>query len=202
MCNEDFDLRRAVTGQSARPHQVDEAGRAAKREVLRALAEDGCIFCNDQLRSSRNYFFWYVAESYSEPETIHRVQRSLGFCRRHTGELVAGAPRSTLSSVYRSILLPYLAALETAGTNSLTAKAFRQLIANLQPSASCPACETEQAAQERQGELLRRSLGDVEVQAAFAAKGAICIQHLLSVAPLLGWQELRHVSDSVLRHLP
>lgn len=156
-------------------------------ETLQGLATPGCLFCREELDSLRRDLFWFLNELYFEPQTIERMQRSHGFCRRHTVALLQAGPPSTIGRVCSWLLPPLLAALD-AGAQGSTG------LAPLLPSAGCSACEAS-AAGWTAGRALRDAWPDAEVQQALDGPAELCLAHCLEIAPTLSWEQLRRELD-------
>lgn len=172
--------------------------RSARDQLLHALSRPGCIFCREQAEALDRHFFWYLVEQYFEPSAIRRMQRSHGFCRRHTSHLLARGGPGTIGRIYLWMLPPYLAALRALETAELTAKSAPARLAALRPMAGCAACQAEAEAAERWLSPLRATLHDAEVRRALTAGFSLCLDHFLAIAPSLDWAQLRWTLEAVL----
>ncbi len=197
--------------------------RAAKQRVVHASTEPGCIFCSEQLHRLDTHFFWYLNELYFEPSAIERMQRSHGFCHRHTRHLLARGGPGTIGRIYLWMLPPFLDVLRSTESTALKGDAqgsprgrgqapalhaalrsprgsgqVPALHAALRPTRLCQGCETEK---EAPGPLLmdlRGTLEDPEVREALRGGPTICLEHFLALAPSLDWGQLADMLEVVL----
>lgn len=96
----------------------------AQVELLTWLAEEGCVCCTEQLASQQRFFFWYVTENYGDVATVARVRAGLGFCPRHTRQLVGRAEPAALSNIYEQVAGAGSAMVEQTETGATGAKAL------------------------------------------------------------------------------
>jgi hypothetical protein len=172
----------------------------ATAEILGLLRGPGCMFCEEEGRQLQNFYFWYLAEQYFEPYSIEHMQRSAGFCRRHTARFLALAPSSTVARVYVWMLPPYLERLR-----ALEAAPFGRhaaCVEALHPTAGCSACLLERDGCRSRQLRLSAALQDADVQAALERSAAVCLEHFLGLAWTLGWTDLRSATRGQLAVWP
>ncbi|MHB8554270.1 MAG: hypothetical protein ACYDCB_01185 [Candidatus Dormibacteria bacterium] len=165
-------------------------------EVVGWLGQGGCVRCAEELASQRRFFFWYISENYCAPETVDRVGASLGFCRRHTRQLVGLADPSTLGHIFEQIGRVALAAVEQAQSalpGRLTPAGLAQ---GLRPSQECLACQTERESGGRRVATLIRELPAPAVRSAFEEASPLCLEHLV-----WSWGELGEAAWPVARRI-
>ena len=143
------------------------------------LAQGGCIFCAEELASQRRFFFWYLTENYGAPVTVARVGASLGFCPRHTHQLVGRAEPSTIGHIFEQIGRGALAAVDRAQSALSDHWSPPGTAAGLRPSQKCLACQSESDSGQRRVATLARELSAPVVRSAFEAAHPLCLEHLV-----------------------
>lgn len=174
---------------------------SARAEILRRLAQSGCFLCREDLVSLGRFFFWYLAENYGDATTGSSMQRSHGFCRRHTRHLLARGQPSTIGSIYQYLVGPVVRSLRSIEPNAQSPRARERLVRSLLPIAVCPACANEQGACDRLLSSLRTGLHDSEVQDTLLSSSSICVRHFLHAAPVVRWDELQMLGRVTARTL-
>lgn len=181
-----------------RPHGKgrEEAGGAWQATILYGLKKPGCLLCRERADAEANYYFWFLNEQYGSPPAIERLQRSRGFCLRHTRHLVLrGAPSQT------SYVADYILRACGAWLRSLRIARAGDPPERLYPSVPCPACESERAAVGRFAWALAECLQRREVAEAYRASDGLCFPHFLEVAPLAGWETLADLVAKQIRRM-
>jgi hypothetical protein len=137
----------------------DQAQRAS---LLALLADPGCPLCRTVDQATNRYHFWFVHESFQQPETLAQLRSNLGMCPRHTRDLVKLRHSSALTTVLREVLPAAAARLA-------------------QPAArpGCPACGSAARAAAYQLSTIARLLDDQTVVEAYRAAGGMCVAHTL-----------------------
>lgn len=157
-------------------------------EALALLSRPGCVLCREGQLAVDRFFFWYLHEHYSEPQSLVRVEQSRGFCREHTKTLLDRASASTLACVYGHLFASALERLQQAERQlSSPSRSWEPapVAAALMPRASCPACASRDEHREYLVHLLRRTVSDPEVARALRSGPAICLAHFVEIAPYL-----------------
>jgi hypothetical protein len=141
------------------PRLDDQAERAT---LLALLADPGCPACRTIDQATSRYLFWFVNESFQQPEMLAQLRSNLGMCPRHTRDLVKMGEASVLTTVLREVLPTATARLA-------------------QPAArlGCPACGSVARAAAYQLSVLARLLDDQTVVEAYRAAGGMCVAHTL-----------------------
>lgn len=114
-----------------------------------------------------------------------RVRAGLGFCPRHTRQLVRRAEPAALSSIFEHVAGAGLAMFEMTETGVSGGKAPEELTAGLRPAGSCLACQSEMEAWRRRTRAITREITSEPVMAAITSSHPICLEHLLE-----SWGEL------------
>src|SRR4051812_32653150 len=79
--------------------------RHIRNQVLGLLSTPGCVFCRRERASLKRFLSLYLHEGYAQVENIQRMERSHGFCRRHTRSLLAEGASYTIASIYDSLIV-------------------------------------------------------------------------------------------------
>jgi hypothetical protein len=174
---------------------------AARAEVLHRLAQSGCFLCREELVSLDRFFFWYLTENYGDASTVSSMQRSHGFCRRHTRHLLARGQPSSIASIYQYLVGPVVRSLRSSASNVESPRVRERLVRSLLPIAVCPACADEHRACDRLLSSLRTGLHDSAVQDALLSSSSICVRHFLHAAPVLRWEEFQMLGRATVRTL-
>lgn len=185
-------LRALLTGGSS-----GDGSDYDRSRMLGLLSQAGCVFCREEKKTLKWFFFWYLHEGYSEPENLERMQRSRGFCPRHTKRLLADGLPQTIASVYLPLVSSAIEELRTSEKNDPSARPA----ARLAPEKRCPACANGERNLQHTLRSLRTALGDPKVRKAVGTTLAVCVPHLLEVASRLEWAELNLLVDETIRHL-
>jgi len=141
----------------------DQAERAT---LLALLAEPGCSVCRTVDQATSRYLFWFVNESFQQPETLAQLRSNLGMCPRHTRDLVKMGEASVLTTVLREVL-PAAAARLGPPTGR----------------PGCPACASAARAADYRLSVIARLLDDRTVVEAYRAAGGLCVAHTLQALP-------------------
>lgn len=130
--------------------------------MLALLADPGCPVCRTIDQATSRYLFWFVNESFQQPETLAQLRSNLGMCPRHIRDLVRMGQASVLTTVLREVLPAAVARLA-------------------QPAArpGCPACGSAARAAAYQLSTIARLLEDQTVIEAYRAAGGMCVAHTL-----------------------
>jgi hypothetical protein len=145
------------------PRFDDQAERAT---LLALLADPSCPVCRTIDQATSRYLFWFVNESFQQPETLAQLRSSLGMCPRHTRDLVKMGQASVLTTVLREVVPAAAARLA-------------------QPAAhpGCPACGSAARTAAYQLSTIARLLDDRTVVGAYRAAGGMCVAHTLQALP-------------------
>jgi hypothetical protein len=130
--------------------------------LLALLAGPGCPVCRTIDQATSRYLFWFVNESFQQPETLAQVRSNLGMCSRHTRDLVELAQASVVTTVLREVL--------PAAAARLAQPAERP---------GCPTCGSAARSAAYQLSVIARLLYDQIVVEAYRAAGGICVAHTL-----------------------
>ena len=162
-----------------------------RRRILTLLAEPGCLLCREEREAEDLFFKWYVIEKYSELECLERVEKSLGFCKRHTRALFSWSGFGIVAYLYRYLIAAALGRLSGV-ERALSAndhKSVKLDFTDLTSQSSCPVCVTMKEHSDWMVSLIRRTWRDPEVRCALEGH-SFDLMHILQVSSLLSWDEL------------
>lgn len=177
-----------------------------RAEILARLAKPGCLVCSEERENLSRYYFWFLNEQYASIPTIERLQRSRGFCLRHTRHLLEHGGPGRVSAVGEYVLrsaTEWLRAIRGGaasghrtprGAQGTTSDGFR-------PPVGCPGCEAERETRERYAWVIVSCLEEADIRAAFRASYGLCLPHFLEAAPLARWDTLQFLVEEQLRHV-
>lgn len=154
-------------------------------EVLRKLAQPGCVFCREEEEAEERFFMWYLAENYLFRESLNRMIRSRGFCRVHTQTFVGGGIPSTVAYVYRFLTSSALRTVEEAEHHATGRRDATNLARFLLPTETCLACARREAHVAYVQQRLARVLADLKSRPSLPPSPAVCLPHLRALAPHL-----------------
>ena len=172
-----------------------------KTKILSLLAEPGCLLCREERRAEDVFFAWYVIESYSEPVSLERVEKALGFCRRHTRVLLLRSGPGIVAYLYRYLIAGALDRLSGAERASSSTNSSKSVELDLMPQSSCPVCVTMKEHSDFTVSLIRRTWRNPEVRCRLEAKYPFDLMHILQVSSLLSWDELSFFTTFQRDHL-
>jgi hypothetical protein len=161
-----------------------------KRSVLALLADPGCPLCREERKAEDLFFVWYVIEKYSELECLERVEKSLGFCKRHTRALFSWSGSGIVAYLYHYLIEAALDRLADAERVLSTADSWESVKLDLMSESSCPVCATMKENSVWTVSLIRRTWRDPEVRCALEGQHSFDLMHILQVSSLLSWDEL------------
>jgi len=168
----------AIMRRGERMRRIGHAPRfddlAERATLLALLADPGCPVCGTIDQATSRYLFWFVNESFQQPETLAQLRSNLGMCPRHTRDLVKMGQASVLTTVLREVLPAAAAGLA-------------------QPAArlGCPACGSAARAAAYQLSVMARLLDDQTVVEAYRAAGGLCVAHTLQALPIVPTRHVR-----------
>ncbi len=176
--------------------------RVAKRDVLGVLREEqGCIFCRQGQKILDQFFFWYLHEGYGQLENLKRTSRSRGFCPAHTRRLISEGLPQTISSIYLPLISDAMEDLRRIEADTRSSNPPDRPGKHLIPKASCPACAARDRNRDHLLHSLQNTLEEPEIREKLRQRSFICLPHLLEISPHLGWEELRFLTEAMIRTL-
>ncbi|MBO0770656.1 MAG: hypothetical protein J2P35_04280 [Actinobacteria bacterium] len=99
-------------------------------EAADILTGPGCPVCRYTAEAADRYLAWFALEGHGDADVITRLTASLGWCPRHTRDVMSQPGAATrLTAVYRYLL--------EGARERLRARKLRP--------AGCPACEHDRA---------------------------------------------------------
>jgi hypothetical protein len=163
-------------------------------DVREALAQPGCAVCRLKAEVTERYLDGLLWESVNDPGLRHEVRRARGFCHEHAWGLVHNGASLGVAIILRDVLQEVLAVLEggkfqTVPTLSLRrtqealdpgqpAGATAELVGQLSPQATCPAC-AQAATMEGiyLSTLVEHLLSEDGLLAGYQASEGLCLPH-------------------------
>lgn len=170
-------------------------------ELVRKLAQPGCLLCREAAEAEERFFLWYLAESYLFPESLDHMIRAHGFCSPHTRTFLEDGIPSTIAYVYRFLAASARDAVETVEGPRAQRRKLPYRIAALCPTASCLACVRQKAHLTYVEQLLARLLRDPKVRPELPPTLAVCLPHLRALAPFLDPQALQLLATGLRERL-
>ncbi len=167
---------RDVLTKAKRRRAQDEA------EVLRKLAQPGCVSCREEEEAEERFFMWYLAESYLFPESLNHMIRARGFCRVHTQTFIGDGIPSTIAYVYRFLTASALETVEEAKRHVARRGEARNVARLLLPTATCLACARREAHVAYVQQRLANILADPRSRPTLPPSPAVCLPHLRTLA--------------------
>jgi hypothetical protein len=160
-----------------------------RRRILTLLAEPGCLLCREEREAEDLFFKWYVIEKYSELECLERVEKSLGFCKRHTRALFSWSGSGIVAYLYHYLIAAALDRLSGVERALSTTDGWKSVKLDLTSQSSCPVCATMKENSNFTVSLIRWTWRDPEVRRALEGH-PFDLMHILQVSSLLSWDEL------------
>lgn len=132
-------------------------------DLLRDLAQPGCVGCRRAAWSEDRFVSAFVHEAYTDAQLRKRLRVSLGFCAEHARRLLATTQAPwVMGTVYADIF----------------AEACERWDAGRgRGPAACPMCESRDGVVDTVLRLLTTALRESRVWRAFAANGGLCVAH-------------------------
>jgi len=158
-----------------------------------ALAQPGCAVCRLRVDAADRFLENLLWESVNDPARRREIRQARGFCREHAWGLVRAGASLGVAIVMRDVLQSVLEVLEgasfekgpslslrglqeTLGLKRPTAAA--EVVAQLEPPATCPACVWVEKVESVLLDTLVRSLtGEESLLAAYEASDGLCLPH-------------------------
>jgi hypothetical protein len=173
------------SSQTTWPDSID------RRSMLVERAAPACWLCKSEQEDLQRFFFWYLSERCHEPHVVSKMQRSVGFCRRHSRHLVRHGSTPRVAAIYESILQAHVDRVQGA----LSALARMQPVGpqDVFPhdDAGCLACEGELASRWQSLRWLQHAFAAVDRLNDARVEPQICVAHLMVTAETFTVQALR-----------
>jgi len=166
-------------------------------ELREALGQPGCAVCRLSARAADHFVESLLWEGVNDPERREELRRSQGFCHKHAWSLVRTGASLGSAIIMRDLVEHALKVMANAASRAgppwllrrivealnpaQPASATADLVAQLGPRASCPACVWAEKMERIYIDALLDSLLDEsegEVLAAFEASDGLCLSHL------------------------
>lgn len=163
----------------------------AERELVLALAKDGCPVCRVLEKADGNYFFWLIHEGHSEPSIFDEMTGALGFCLEHGRALIERQNGPSALAMAHQVVA---SRLRIAWSDEKSRRAWESRIAarNGFPEA-CPLCRSRDGVRDRSLFFLLNVLKDPAVAHHYGRPGILCFPHFCRLVP--------RVADVMLRPL-
>jgi len=145
----------------------------AEQDLVEAIPRGGCPACRLLRRAETQYWFFFLYEGFQDPEAGAALRRSIGYCRRHLGQL---ADHNDVFAAANLALASVGGALERLDASR--GRWGKRRVS--QPAgAGCPACThteaTEHAALESLGPLLEK---EPTIHDLYRSSAGLCFDHV------------------------
>jgi hypothetical protein len=167
-----------------------EKPSATYQQLQLIMAQSGCPICHLGQQAGHTYLDSLLWESVNDPGIRDTLMDSLGFCGRHTRELLTfSGERVGVAILQRAILEEVGRRLQQSTTSTspslfqrlqegwLTALEAPKTAGPLTPTHPCPACVQQGIVEERALQVLVAHLQD-DLAAPLQAAGGLCVSHL------------------------
>lgn len=154
-----------------------------------------CPICQSCANKLERFYFWFIIESYYNPNMMEKLKKAQGFCREHTWKLIeAGSPYITgvmyqyLTEDARAKMEECLAKIKSARgkprrffRRKRGDRDFQNLKGTFLRLSPCPACASIEENTDRAiGEFLS-ILEEPGIKPLYKNSGGLCIQHFFRV---------------------
>jgi hypothetical protein len=145
------------------------------------LHRRGDPICVETAADEKDYFSWFLIETYAFPEVLSEFRNALGFCLRHGARLA----RYSSCATQISYLHGHAARHAVRLLESSAGRDGEQQLALLASPAPCPACASLQASEERTLFFLEKFLSDSSGFDVYGKPGMLCFPLANGIARLL-----------------
>jgi len=159
-----------------------------------ALAQPGCVVCRLKAEATERYLDGLLWENVNDPGLRHELRRARGFCHEHAWGLVRDGASAGVAIIMRDVLQEVLAVLregefqvlptlslrrtQEALDPSQPAGATAELVRQLSPQATCPACAQAEIMEDIYlSTLVEQLLGEDGLLAGYQASDGLCLTH-------------------------
>ena len=159
-----------------------------------ALALPGCAVCRLKADAADRFLDSLLWESVNDPGRRFEIRQARGFCHAHAWSLVRTSASLGVAIIARDVLQSTLTALESGAFQASPPWSVRrvhealaptqpsaataELVAQLEPQATCPACVwAEKMERVYLGELLSHLLGEDGLLADYQSSDGLCLPH-------------------------
>jgi len=172
-----------------------------------ALRHAGCPVCHVCRDEETRYLRYLLHENVNAVTTRIRISESLGFCRRHSWQLLNmeirhGVVPLGASIIYEDLLNQVIHRTEAAfsAMSVVTKQGYRERLLDrlrlwiqkqdqqtrhfLEPSKTCRACESSYETAQHTVHVIIRMLCSAEIQQMYIKSDGICLPHLRLVLAL------------------
>ena len=159
-----------------------------------ALAQPGCAVCRLKDGSVDRFLDNLLWESVNDPQRRREIRQARGFCPRHAWSLVRTSASLGVAIIMRDVLQTLLATVESGSFQASPpwsmsrvqealdrgkpAAATAELVAQLEPQATCPACVwAEKVEGVYLDEMLGHFLGEDGLLPDYESSDGLCLPH-------------------------
>jgi hypothetical protein len=164
-----------------------DRGRGPGDELESVLAQPGCPTCRRESSLGRRWLESYGDEHHTDPEVAERVYRAGGFCPGHTREFASGPAASW--------------ALVRTALGAVSVRGGKVAAGAVDPGDGCPVCAESEAAALRWTTWLVSALGEPGSARRWKEHGGLCVDHVLSVGPVVPAAPAKVLVDAALEAL-
>ena len=158
------------------------------------LTKPGCAVCRLSNEATEGFFRSLLWESVNDPDARSQIRQAWGFCHQHAWQLAQHQDSLGIAIINRDVLGNALRTIEEAQYQALPpvslrrareslspgqpAAATAELVAQLTPRASCPACVQEEKTEVISVRaLVKHLLAEKGLLAAYQSSDGLCLPH-------------------------
>jgi hypothetical protein len=201
MCHRAANTPLAPTRMLSVPSPTTRPDSVNRRSAPVDHAPPACWLCASEQQDLQRFFFWYLSERCHAPHVVSKMQRSVGFCRRHSRHLLRHGSPLRVAAIYESILPAHVDRLQRA----------LSFLAGMQPvgprdvfshnDAGCLACEGELASRWQSLRWLQSAFAGGDRLHGARVEPQICAAHLMVTAESFTVEGLRAAVECVAARL-
>lgn len=156
-------------------------------DLIETFPKHGCAVCNLLLRDVDRLLDSIVYEFVTDPEMQNKFRASRGLCNEHSWQLAKIGNALGVAILYEGVIDEVLKTLDQVAVgggsqNGFARRLFQQnsnaaLLAALEATQPCIACEAENAAEAEYVNVLSSYLSDERMAQAYRASDGLCFDH-------------------------
>jgi hypothetical protein len=153
-----------------------------------AMAQPGCPVCRLKADAVERFLDTLLWENVNDPGARQDIRQARGFCHQHAWQLIQGGAASGAVIIMRDVVQNVLRILESARLEPAMPGGFlrrtqpaaaAELVAELAPQLSCPACAQAEMVESGLITTLVEGLrGEDGLLQAYRASEGLCLPHL------------------------
>jgi hypothetical protein len=159
-------------------------------DLIETLPQPGCAVCNLLVRDVEHYLDSFLYEYVNDPASHLAFREGRGLCNKHGWQLrnftenalgIAILYNAALDEALTLIKQPPGSVMSPTGLARLigvsAGRGGAALADRLEPTRSCPVCESFRESEERYIQILGEHLDDARVQEAYQNSVGLCLPH-------------------------